>query len=323
MSQTERLYKIEQLLRNRGLVPITSFLRELEVSRATFNRDLDVLRDRLNAPIIYDRIQRGYRLDDPQSDALRHELPGLWFNSTEIHALLTFYHFLERLDLGLLGTHIKPLKDRIKALLESKDQALEEIQRRVRILPQAARRAEPACFERVAHALLQRQRLHFQYHGRGRDELTERTVSPQRLVHYRENWYLDAWDHGKRALRTFAIDRIREAELDEQAAKDISEERMNTYFAASYGIFSGPSQHTAVLRFSPERARWVAEEHWHPEQKGYFKDRHYLLELPYSDDRELILDILRYGPDVEVLKPKALRDKVLELLLQAGQQYRR
>jgi predicted DNA-binding transcriptional regulator YafY len=321
MGQTERLYKIESLLRSGRAVPLRRFLAELEVSRATFNRDLEHLRERLNAPIVYDYAQRGYVLDGSQPTAARHELPGLWFSSREIHALLAFHHFLENLEPGLLSPHIGPLKERIQTLLESSDQSLKEIARRIRILPQAARLAEPASFQLIAHALLSRKRLCFRYHGRTRDDITERTLSPQRLVHYRDNWYLDAWDHGKRALRTFAVERIREPRLLERAAKDIPEERLNRHFASSYGIFAGRAKRKALLRFSPERARWVADERWHPDQKGRFEHGYYLLEIPYSDDRELILDILKHGPDVEVLRPKSLREKIIKQLLRAVSHY--
>ncbi|MCK7468120.1 MAG: WYL domain-containing protein [Desulfosudis oleivorans] len=142
------------------------------------------------------------------------------------------------------------------------------IARRIRILPQAARHAEPAAFRQVAHTLLERHRLHFRYDGRSRAETTERTVSPQRLVHYRDNWYLDAWDHGKRALRTFAVERIRDPQPLGARARDIADERLNRHFAESYGIFAGRPKHKALLRLHPERARWVADERWHPKQEG-------------------------------------------------------
>jgi len=90
VGQTERLYKIEQMLRSCGHVSLATFLSELEVFRATFNRDLDLLRDRLNAPITYDAALRGYRVGEPAPGVARHELPGLWFSSRELHTLLAF-----------------------------------------------------------------------------------------------------------------------------------------------------------------------------------------------------------------------------------------
>jgi predicted DNA-binding transcriptional regulator YafY len=120
------------------------------------------------------------------------------------------------------------------------------------------------------------------------------------LAHYRGNWYLDAWCHQRDALRSFAIDRIRNAQPLEDTARNIPEVDLDRHFADGYGIFAGVSQHVAVLRFSPERARWVAEECWHPEQKfQWLENGTYELRIPYADPRELVMDILRHVPDVE------------------------
>ena len=82
-----------------------------------------------------------------------------------------------------------------------------------------------------------------------------------------------------------------------------------------YGIFSGEDVQWATLHFTAERARWVADESWHPKQKScVLKDGTYELKVPYSDDRELIMDILKHGTGVLVIEPKSLRDKVVQLL---------
>lgn len=322
MDRTERFYKIERMLRNRDVVSIRDFLDELGVSEATFKRDIEYLRERLNAPIPWDREKRGYRLYDPDPKNPRHELPGLWFNSSEIHALLAFHHLLDNLQPGLLSPHIAPLKKRIQALIEKDDHAFAEVARRIRVLPLAARRIESPCFQSIAHALLARRRLRLVHYHRTRNEETEREVSPQRLVHYRDNWYLDAWDHGKNALRSFAVDSIRKAVVIDKKARTISDKTLDAELATGYGIFAGRKTQWARLRFTPERARWIANEQWHPKQRGWFEDGYYLLEISYSDDRELLMDILKYGPDVEVLAPKNLRNKAREQLLHAMRLYR-
>jgi predicted DNA-binding transcriptional regulator YafY len=321
MDRTERFYKIERMLRNRQIVPIQDFLNELDVSIATFKRDIEYLRERLNAPIPWDREKRGYRLYDPDSKNPRHELPGLWFNSSEIHALLAFHHLLDRLQSGLLTPHIAPLKKRIHALIEKDDHSFDEIAQRIHVLPQAARHVESPCFQSISHALLSRRRLRLVHYHRGRDEETTREVSPQRLIHYRDNWYLDAWDHGKQSLRTFAVDSIRHAVLLDIKARNIPNKTLNAELGNGYGIFAGRKTLKAVLRFTPERARWITSEQWHPKQRGWFEDGYYLLEIPYSDDREMLMDILKYGPDVEVIAPAPLRRKVAERLRLATQRY--
>jgi predicted DNA-binding transcriptional regulator YafY len=147
-------------------------------------------------------------------------------------------------------------------------------------------------------------------------------VSPQRITHYRESWYLDVWDEGKEALRSFAIDRILRATSLDDKAKDIPESELDAHYASSYGIFGGKADKLAVLRFTKERARWVADEVWHPEQEGkHLDDGSYRLEIPYRDSRELVMDILRHGAHVQVLEPESLVADVRTQLQKARDRY--
>jgi predicted DNA-binding transcriptional regulator YafY len=322
MNKTERIFKIEQLLAARGAVSFGDLLFELEVSRATLKRDLEYLRSRMKTPIVYDRDANGYRIARKRGEPERIEFPGLWFNASEAAALLTMQHLLDELQPGVLRRHIEPLKERLKSLLESADHPYDEIQRRVRILHVGRRAPQLKFFEVAAGALLNRRQLAITYYSRASDETTARAISPQRLVCYRENWYLDAWCHLRNDLRSFAVDAIRQAEILDAPAKECAESRLDKVLAASYGIFSGSARAWARLRFTPARARWVATEQWHPQQRASFgRDGSYLLEFPYGDDRELIGDILRHGAEVEVLAPKELRSRCREQLAAAARVY--
>ena len=313
MSQTERFYRIDQLLGERRVVSFATLIDELGVSRATLKRDLAYLRDRLNAPIVHDRDAGGYRFDrvTPHLGG-QYELPGLWFSAAEIHALLTMQHLLLHLDGGgLLGPHIRPLLARLGALLGSADNPADEVVRRVRIAAVGARDYPLDHFQSVGSALLRRQRLLIDYHAKGSDERTRREVSPQRLIHYRNNWYLDAWCHLRDDLRSFAVDSIKSVRIVDKPARDVAEERLDAVLGAGYGIFSGSAVRWATLVFSPARARWVAGERWHPRQKGRFlADGRYELKLPYSSDRELLMDILKHGAECTVRAPDDLKARV-------------
>jgi predicted DNA-binding transcriptional regulator YafY len=322
MDRTERFYKIDQLLNSRRAVPMDMLMEQLGTSKATVKRDLEYMRDRLNAPILWDRSLGGYCFDQSMPNTSKYNLPGLWFNSQEIFALLTMHQLLSNLGNGLLTPHIKPLLSRLNGLMGSQDDSADEILKRIRILRMAARTERPEHFEAVASATIKRKRVQLSYRARYNDEDTVREVSPQRLVHYRGNWYLDGWCHLRNGLRSFSMDRISKAELLTQKAKPVAEKTLNEVLASSYGIFSGKADKRAVLRFTPKQARWVASERWHPEQVSQFdKNGSYLLELPYSNDGELVMDILKYGPDVEVISPTQLRDKVKQQLAAAMAHY--
>jgi len=98
--------------------------------------------------------------------------------------------------------------------------------------------------------------------------------------------------------------------------------RYKSLLSNSYGTFNGAPQGWAKLRFTPEWARWVAGENWHPLQESAFEaNSSYALSFPYADDRELIGDIMRFGVDVQVLAPPALRTKVQQGFLIAAGRY--
>ncbi len=324
MNQTERFYKIDQMISDGRLVTFPQLMEALEVSRATLCRDLDYMRSRLNAPIVYDRLAGGYRFEKAQPQVGgQYELPGLWFSSNEIHALLTMQHLLANLDPGgILTPHIQPLMARLNALLGTAENTAEEIRRRVLVVGVGQRQLDLEHFERVGSALLRRKRLFITYLSKSKAEVTEREVSPQRLVHYRENWYLDAWCHLREGLRNFAVDSIQRVEVLEKPAKEVSKRSVEEVLGPGYGIFTGTRVQWATLAFTTVRARWVASEHWHPKQKGQFDAAgRYLLKLPYADHRELIMDILKYGSDVEVLEPESLRELVREEHVRAANRY--
>jgi predicted DNA-binding transcriptional regulator YafY len=315
MERTERFYKIIQLLHSKRVVSRQEFLDDMEVSPATFKRDLEYLRDRLHAPIVWDRDRMGYCFDMLSPDAHPFELPGMWFNSSEVYALLVMEYLLENLQPGLLTPHIQPLKTQVRALLDSSEHPIEEILHRIKVLPLAARRFDLKPFEIICVGLLSRKRLEINQYSRHRDEITTRQISPQRLVYYRDNWYLDAWCHLRKGLRTFSVDTIQQVSLLQTNAKKIADKKLDSELSAGYGIFSGENTQLAKLRFTPERARWVAGEKWHSDQKSEFDaDGYYILQVPYTQDKELMMDILKYGPEVEVLAPKALRKSVTEQL---------
>lgn len=322
MDRTERFYRIDRLLRESRVVTIDRFLDDLSVSRATFKRDLEYMRDRLNAPIEWDRDAGGYRFVEHVRGSPEYELPGLWLNESEILALLSMESLLEEIEPGLLGARLEPLKARLSALIESTDHPADEVRKRIRVLRMGSRSRKIRHFEQVAFALMNRRRLHLDYFVRTRGELTHRAVSPQRLVHYRDNWYLDAWCHVADGVRSFALDAVESAEVLDESAQDVAAHDLDRMLGAGYGIFSGEKVQWARLRFSERRARWVAAEEWHPQQRASFDDAgRYVLEVPYSQDPELLMDILKHGPDVEVLAPLELRERVALQLAAAAEQY--
>jgi predicted DNA-binding transcriptional regulator YafY len=295
MSQTERFHKIDQMLIGRRSVTFEELRDRLQVSRATLNRDLAHMRDRLSYPIVFDRSIGGYRLDKSSEAAgLPYRLPVAWFSADEIYALLTMHYLLSGLDVGgLLGAHLQPVQARLSTLLGAADNSVEEIRKRVKIKMVGVRHFQLEHFEAIGSALLKRRRIRMTYHGRSDDKTTEREISPQRLICYQGNWYLDAWCHLKNGLRSFAVDKVQRLEILESRAREIPQKELDEILGAGYGIFAGRKVKWATLVFSAEAARWVATEQWHSEQQWrLLDDGRYELKVPYSHATELMMDIL-------------------------------
>ncbi len=313
MNKFDRIYDLYRILRDRRTpISLQALAERLECSQPTVKRTIHKIREEFGAPIETVR-GRGYLLNKAGRDGM-HELPGLWFNASELQALLTSHHMLSQVEPGILSEEIRPLKERIVAILQKRHAGRGQILHRIRIAGSSRRHVDKHRFRQVCDALVRRRRLQIAYHARGNDHTSQRVISPQRLTHYRDNWYLDAWCHSRHALRCFALERIRSIETLKQPARDTSQSELEQG-SRSYGIFSGAGKHTAVIRFSTRRARWIAEEAWHLDQTGrWLDDGRWELTLPYEDPTELIMDLLRFGPDVEVVSPASLRRSLMEQL---------
>jgi predicted DNA-binding transcriptional regulator YafY len=314
MDRYERTLTLHRLLKGaRYPVPLQRLMDELGCSRATVYRDVAFLRDGLGAPLETSDDPPGFHYAADQADLF--ELPGLWLSSDELHALLAAHQLLSRTGPGVLSSALAPLKTRIDSLLSEQAGGKRWPVERVRVIASGTRQLDESSFRIVATAVLERQTLGFEYRARSTDAPTRRTVSPQRLTHYRDNWYLDAFDHDREGLRSFALDRVRHPKPTGERARDLPEAELDQHLASSYGIFSGAPKAWATIRFSPHAARWVADEHWHSKQEGrLLPDGSYELKLPYSNPKELLMDVLKYGPDAEILEPQSLRNEARILL---------
>jgi predicted DNA-binding transcriptional regulator YafY len=315
MDRYERILSLHRMLKSaRRPVPLSRIMDDLSCSRATAYRDIAFLRDALGAPIDSDGDQAAFHYVPDEAE--RFELPGLWLTSEELQALLALNELVGRTGPGILATALAPFRSRIDRLLLNQTNGKSFPIERIRVIGSGTRKVDESTFRHVASAVLGRRKLKFDYRARSTDEGTTRMISPQRLTHYRDNWYLDGWDHGRDGLRSFALDRMAHAQVIDEVAENRDEAELNQHLASSYGIFSGPPKAWATIRFSPHAARWVADEHWHSQQQGqWLNDGRYELKVPYSNSRELLMDVLKYGPDAEVVAPISLREE-MKIMLQ-------
>ncbi len=333
MAKSESVIQLYSLLKNARHPLSKQTLKEtLECSDATVERYLETLRDTYLLNIEYNREFNGYKLEhDPDNEI---ELPSHLFTAQEVNAILLIEQIINDLDPSFLKEDTQAVKQHLSKIKEKFAGKKELESHRIRMINIGKRRdlekdtgkekGKIQYLSQVTQAVLQQKQITLQYYARSAtainptdksaDKSTKpvpRKLSPQRLTHYRDNWYLDAWCHQKNALRTFAIERIQRLKTHKTNSKKISSKELDDYYTPSFGIFGGKVQHIAILKFTPQRSQWVSEEIWHHNQKGtWLNDGSYQLEIPYGNDLELIGDILKYGDQVEVIAPPELRTKI-------------
>jgi len=317
MDKVERTHRLHKIFKERRTpVSVSELCERFECESRTVTRLIADMRLYLDAPIL-NKPGQGYYYAKNST----FELPGVWFSPEELHALLCIQQLTENLSGGLFAENIAVIQQKATSLLGKHMPSPGELQR-IRMLGAGSRSKSLPMFSTVTSGVLNRQRLFLVYHGRHRDQRTEREVSPQRLVYYKGNWFLDGWCHKANALRTFAVEKIEKARLLDAVCKEIPNDELDAVLTSSFGIFSGQSKVTAVLRFTENAARWVQDEEWFPSLQGeWLDDGRFELHIPYNNPTELIMEICRYGADVEVIAPAELRQKVAEVLRKAGKQY--
>ena len=324
MDGFDRIYDLHRILKKRKTAISTqAILQEMECSRATFNRVKRHMIDFLGAPIEYDRAHGGYRYVESAENGF--ELPGIWFNEQELHSLLFIHQLIDNLGVGLLKHEAYFLKKRVEKLIDRGHIARLATQDRIRFIGVAMRDVEAHQFQPIAEAILRARCLRITYTTRDEGLVSQREVSPQRLINYRNNWYLDAWCHKRDYYRTFAMECISSISKSTAPYKSVSCAEMDSYFQASYGIYAGDDIATATIRFSPDIARSIAKETWHPKQQGTLTEEgHYLLSLPFNRQhpQELVMDVARFGGKAEIISPDELRQQLVGWLRQAISVYR-
>ncbi|WP_428087034.1 helix-turn-helix transcriptional regulator [Candidatus Thioglobus sp.] len=305
---TDREMKLQQVFASsRGMLVQKSYLlAQLDnCSESTLKRTINNLRNKFLVPLKYDRQNHGWRSDKS------YTMPGLFFSDNELYAFLVLEQLLENMDEGLVSEQLFVAKEKINRLLASKLKTDIKITDKLRFISIFHRTYNKDIFQTIAKAAFNEAKITIDYYAKN-NKKSSRVVSPQRIVHYKNNWYLDAFCHLRKDLRIFSIDGISQVKTLDEPAKIIPTEQINTVVQSSYGIFSGTAKKIAVLNFYPPVAFWIAKEKWHPKQQSkWLKNDILELKIPYNKEQELLADILRYATHVKIISPKSLRQSLV------------
>lgn len=311
LSPQMRLFRIDQILTERGYVPAVDLIAELKCAEPTLKRDLRYMRKHLNAPIIYDAKRRGYYYKGVNK---KQRKPAMWYSPTEMYAVLTVLRLFDKVEGekgGLLSSEMKAMKTRLLSIISDEKLPVREVDRRIKVMGEDMVPMENPYFEVLGSAIVSKKRLTIRYFTRSSNTTKDREISPQRLVNYKQRWYLDAWDHESDSTKTFRVSQIQYAAVIPAPIKIVAMPILGAKFDSSYGIYSGTNIQTAVIEVDSTMGEYVKDEIWHSEQKITVKDDGSLtLEVPYASEIEITNRILSLGFHAVVASPSSLRRTV-------------
>lgn len=309
MDKFSRIHQLHRVFKARRYpVRIAVLASEMECDEKTVKRAINSMRDNYYAPITY-ITGKGWQYDKTGDS---YELPGLWFSTKELLGLASLLQIVDDMQSELLNEELVNISKLVDALLVKQNLPSDLFKNKITILSKQRHSLDNNTLDQISRGLIGNTRIILSYHSYD-DSKTQREISPIKLVHYQENWYLDAYCHLRNKLRSFKVSRILNAHSTDTTSKTIAKKERQEHYQSAYGIFSGQAKHIAVLQFYSDAAREAAMQQWHPKQHSEWNDIGYKITIPYNDDRELIQEILKYANNVEVISPEPLKTKIIDI----------
>jgi predicted DNA-binding transcriptional regulator YafY len=303
----ERMVRIHQALQSGKYPNASKLAREMEVSTKSIHRDLEFMRDRLGLPLEYDGSRFGYFYTQEVSS-----FPTMQVTEGELFALLVAEKALQQYR----GTNFeKPLLSAIKKMEQSLPDTISLNLADWEQTISFRTRAEPILnleiFEALGKATAQRQQLEITYRKPGQRDPELRVVDPYHLGNINGEWFLFAFDHLRKDIRTFVTVRIKAIRATGKTFPRPQKFSLEKRLRDSFGVHSAQGQFEVVIRFNETVADYIREKRWHDSQKlTERQDGGVELQLKLSSLPEIERWVLGWGGNAIVVKPPELADMV-------------
>lgn len=300
-----RLMIIDQRIRENKYPNCTSLAREIEVSPKTIARDIQYMRDMIQAPIEFDPRKNGYYYATPN-----YFFPAVQLSEKQILSLIIHKRFLTQYENTPYYEDIKTAIQQILSYIPDRED-VEQNADFVSFEPFPSSKIERQQFELIQQAILNEQRINIIYHALYSDERTIRLVDPYLLHNHYANWYLIGYCHLRGDVRIFALNRIIQIDITEQHFQRPSDFSIEKLLQHSFNLIVGGEIYHVVLKFTPYQARWIRERRWHNTQRlTELEDGGLMMEMDVQGLQNVLHWVLQFGAEVEVIAPEVLRELV-------------
>jgi len=318
-TRLERILRISTMIQSGNYPSVQLFMERFEVSKRTILSDIEALKSRFYAPLVYSRAHQGYIYTEKD-----WQLPILPIAQGQLLALFLSVELTER----YLGTTFEePLRDAIQQMIEMLPQdvqvSMHELARHYSIRPGASAKTPPEILLALQHAIQNKHPVDMLYYTASRDEENQRVIHPYHLLNIRGEWNVVSYDLLRREIRQFALPRIRTWRvLTEEHFETDTNFSPENYLQESFQAEHGNQIVEIVLLFDPYQARYMKERTLHSSQQTEEQpDGSLLIHFKTSGLAEVQRQIMSYGRHVKILEPANLADAIIDELRAALQQY--
>lgn len=303
----ERMLRIHQAIQTGAFPNASKLAAELEVSTKSIHRDLEFMRDRLDLPLEFNRARLGYFYTEEVS-----AFPTVQITEGELFALIVAEKSLQQYR----GTSFeKPLLSAIRKMEQSLPDTitldLAEVERTISFRTRAEPIVDLGIFDALAKATAARQQLELTYRKPGQQQPEARIIDPYHLANINGEWFLFAFDHLRKDIRTFVPARIKAVRMTGKVFGRPQQFSLEQRLRDSFGVVSGRGEFGVVIRFNKQVADYVREKKWHDSQElRELKEGGVELRLKLSSLAEVERWVLSWGGDAVVVRPGELAKSV-------------
>jgi len=301
------MLRIHQLVQSGVFPNATRLAAELEVSTKSIHRDLEFMRDRLQLPLEFNRARFGYGYTEEVN-----AFPTVQITEGELFALIVAERALQQYR----GTSFeKPLLSAIKKMEQSLPETisldLADVERTISFRTRAEPILDLKVFDCLAKATTARQQLELTYRKPGMQEIEQRVVDPYHLANINGEWFLFAFDHLRKDIRTFVPARIKSVRQTGKVFDRQKKFSLDARLRNSFGVHAGRGAHEVILQFDRGVADYIREKKWHDSQQlRELNNGGVELRLKLSSLLEVERWVLGWGGNAKVVSPDELAEAV-------------
>lgn len=311
------MWNIHRLLQAQRFPNCRALAHEFEVSRRTIKRDVEYMRERMNLPIAYDGDRGGYCYTAPVEN-----FPDVDVTQREMFSLMIAYKAATQMQAAPFQEPLDRAVEKLAAQQGEQEFVRADLDRLISFRPFGPENSNAEALDLLTSATKNRTAVEFTYRKVGGAEATRRRVHPYHVTCIDGQWYLLAFDTARRAMRSFVVSRMRDAQtLDEKFIKpaDFNPEE---YLSGSFGAFSGTEDYHIVIEFDAFAADLIRGRKWHATQViTNLRDGGIRFEMRLNSIKEVERWVLSWGTHAFVQKPAALCNRVHEVCAEMAQRY--